>query len=165
MVALSLNKAGTLTHIAIRCFAARKDHFRQRGLPENGRVMKRTELRLRTMSKRKKFDILRVWPEWESSGIWSPPQIDSLQVGEMIAYDKLDLPEDLIERFRKWQYRFDDRSALDPSSYPQPSWESFHAEQRELAHALHAVVGGIVQWESGRIAHTVGEDGLGIVLK
>jgi hypothetical protein len=114
---------------------------------------------------REKFDCLRVWPEWESSGIWAPIDPESLLVGPMVDYDELDLPPELVARFEAWQARFDAMTPGDDTSFPEPSWEVFHAEQQELAHALHAVVGGLVQWEIGGIAHTAGEDGPGVRLK
>lgn len=61
---------------------------------------------------REKFDCLRVWPEWESSGIWAPGNSESLRVGPMVDYDQLDLPSELAARFEAWQVSFD---VMDPS--------------------------------------------------
>jgi hypothetical protein len=65
----------------------------------------------------------------------------------MVDYDELDLSPELVTRFAEWQYRFDDRASDAPEGFPQPSWDVFESEQKLLARALHALVGGCVQWE------------------
>lgn len=115
------------------------------------------------MIDRKKYPVIRVWPEWYSSGIWAPPFPASQTVGPMLDYDQLDLPPELVTRFEDWQGRFDDMRPEDSNSSPQPSWEAFQAEKRELAHALHALIGGCVQWEEDGLIRTVGEDGPGLI--
>lgn len=114
---------------------------------------------------REKFDWLRVWPDWGSSGIWAPPHPEGMLVGLMVDYDQLELPAELVSRFVAWQSKFDAMDPEDSGSFPEPSWDAFHSEQRELAHALHAMVGGVVQWEIDGIAYTVTQEGPGVRLR
>ena len=117
------------------------------------------------MNNRKSYPYLRVGPEWESSGSWAPKHADYAAMDPMIPYEPLDLPQALVARFTAWQANFNEYLPDVPSSHPKPSWEVFHAEQRELAHEPHAVVGGCVQWVIGDIVHTVGDGGPGVKLR
>jgi len=58
--------------------------------------------------------ILRVWPEWCSSGIWAPPYPGSRAAGGMVDYQYLPLPAELVERFKAWQAEYDNSSPVGP---------------------------------------------------
>jgi len=107
---------------------------------------------------RERFPLLRVWPEFCSSGIWAPPSPVSQQVGPMVDYDLLDLPPELAARFQAWQDKFDE-NVNPPDSPPDEWWTEFEREQVKLATALQAAVGGRVQYELGGRVWTVGQDG------
>ena len=97
------------------------------------------------------YGILRLMPEFSSSGIWTPPSPRSNLCGPMIDYDLLDLPEDLVTRLEAWQARFEegfDPGSADPAlNNPPPEfWDALSAEEKSLAHELHEAVGGQVQY-------------------
>jgi hypothetical protein len=82
-------------------------------------------------------DFLRVWPEWHSSGIWSPPYPGSRAAGGMVDYANLPLPAELVEQFKAWQAEFDEGHPGDPVSDP----EGFTKTGERLARELKRCVG------------------------
>jgi hypothetical protein len=95
---------------------------------------------------------LRIWPEWDSSGIWHP-QMGS-QPGEgavsMVSHAALGLPDQLSERFNRWIGWYDEYLPEKPDQFP---WEDFRKEGRELAFALARVVGDAypIEYEGQRV--------------
>ena len=108
---------------------------------------------------RNPFPLLRVWPEYASSGIWAPPDPLGLHVGQMVDYEDLELPKNLVARFSDWQRRYD--FEVDPHSPDEeltPEWWSvFVGEQISLARALFLEIGGRIQWEAKGYIWTVGQ--------
>lgn len=97
------------------------------------------------------YGILRLDPEFGSSGIWNPPNPASMVSGPMIDYDLLDLPDGLVFRLKAWQQRYEDGfvpGSADSNLHDPPGefWDSLHAEEKLLAHALYEAVGGRVQY-------------------
>lgn len=108
------------------------------------------------------YPVLRVCPEEGSTGIWAPADPLGRAACVMVAYDALALPYRLIERFVAWQSRYDaeylPHSADAGQALPGDDWwEGIHQEQADLAQALHARVGGWVQWDDGKHIWTVGK--------
>lgn len=83
--------------------------------------------------------LLRVWPEWGSSGIWSLDEACQAAAGRMVPYAMLDVPFALIRRIAKWQQAFDEGKPEFERSQEAGAW--LRAEQRELAVALQAALG------------------------
>jgi hypothetical protein len=79
---------------------------------------------------------VRVWPEWCSSGIWAPQYPGSRTVGPMLDYDQLDLPVELVARFKAWQADF---NAHDPGG--PFDWDGISQTAHALAQDLKAVLG------------------------
>lgn len=77
--------------------------------------------------------LLRVWPEFESTGIWIPPIAGEPPAGVNISYESLDLPDDLAEAFTQWQERYSDRPLPDDGTF---DWEAFGEEGLSLAKQL-----------------------------
>ncbi|MCC6389540.1 MAG: hypothetical protein IT167_02970 [Bryobacterales bacterium] len=86
-----------------------------------------------------KYDgFLRVWPEWYSSGVWTPPYPGSRRWGGMVDYYCLPLPSDLIERFKLWQAEFDD---CKPWELEKFDWDRHEQTADGLARDLKQCVG------------------------
>ena len=83
-------------------------------------------------------DILRVWPEWGSSGIWAPPYPGSLRAGGMVDYEDLPLPPHLVERFTSWQAIYDESP---PGGRIELDWDRFQEVADELTRELKKCVG------------------------
>lgn len=77
--------------------------------------------------------LLRVWPEFGSTGIWMPPNPSENNMGQMVTYESLELPSELAEAFIQWQERYNDRPLPDDGTF---DWGSFNQEGLELAKAL-----------------------------
>lgn len=77
--------------------------------------------------------LLRVWPEFGSSGIWMPPNLSENNMGYMINYESLELSNKLVDAFTQWQERYNDRPLPDDGTF---DWESFNKEGLELAKEL-----------------------------
>lgn len=77
--------------------------------------------------------LLRVWPEFESTGIWMPPNPSENNMGQMVTYESLELPSELAEAFMQWQERYNDRPLPDDGIF---DWGSFNKEGLELAKEL-----------------------------
>lgn len=121
----------------------RKSFFgtsRVRSLPEARRVW----LAMETAFFPNYDSILRVWPDWCSSGIWVPPYPGSLASGGMLDYQYLPLPEELVERFKAWQADYDNSPPGGPVDLDD---EHFHATADELARDLKRHVGSRVYVE------------------
>ncbi len=109
------------------------------------------------------YGILRLDPEFGSSGIWNPPNPASMVSGPMIDYDLLDLPDELVVRLKAWQQRYEDGfdpGSADPTLHNPPDefWDSLKAEAKKLAHGLYEAVGGRVQYYSGGGLWSVGKN-------
>ncbi|HEX5228802.1 MAG TPA: hypothetical protein VFW44_13880 [Bryobacteraceae bacterium] len=89
-------------------------------------------------------DFLRVWPEWCSSGIWSPPYPGSRVAGGMVDYQYLPLPADLVERFKQWQAEFDNSEPCGPERL---DWERHARIADGLARDLKQCVGPTIYVE------------------
>jgi len=77
--------------------------------------------------------LLRVWSEFESTGIWIPPIAGEPPAGVNISYESLDLPDDLVEAFTQWQERYSNRRLPDDGMF---DWEAFGEEGLNLAKRL-----------------------------
>ncbi|MDD3598454.1 hypothetical protein, partial [Sulfuricurvum sp.] len=77
--------------------------------------------------------LLRVWPEFGSTGIWMPPNPSENNMGQMVTYESLELPSELAEAFMQWQERYNDRPLPDDGTF---DWGSFNQEGLELAKEL-----------------------------
>ena len=77
--------------------------------------------------------LLRVWPEFESTGIWMPPNPSENNMGQMMTYESLELPNELADAFMQWQERYSDRPLPDDGTF---DWEAFDKEGLELAKEL-----------------------------
>lgn len=109
------------------------------------------------------YGVLRLDPEFGSSGIWNPPDPASLVSGPMIDYDLLDLPNELVIRLKAWQQHFEKGFApgsSDPNLREPPDefWDLLHAEEKLLAHALYEAVGGRVQYFGDGGLRSVGKN-------
>ncbi len=95
--------------------------------------------------------IVRVWPEWCSTGLWNPPFLDSEAVGPNLGFD--DLPEDFAAKLAAWQ---DLHDAQRPEAFPDEVWDTLTAEGINLAITLSSLLGASawVQCEVGRLAPT-----------
>lgn len=91
-------------------------------------------------------DFLRVWPEWCSSGIWSPPYPGSRRSGGMVDYQYLPLDSELVERFKAWQAEYDNSP---PGGPVELDWERFSTTAQGLARDLKRCVGPriYVEWD------------------
>jgi len=91
-------------------------------------------------------DFLRVWPEWCSSGIWSPPYPGSRRSGGMVDYQYLPLPADLVAHFKLWQAEYDNSP---PGGSVELDWALFFATGEGLARDLKRCVGPriYVEWD------------------
>jgi len=83
-------------------------------------------------------DFLRVWPEWCSCGIWSPPYPGSRRSGGMVDYQYLPLPGNLVERFKAWQAEYDDST---PGGPHELDWDRFSQTADGLGRDLKQCVG------------------------
>jgi hypothetical protein len=83
-------------------------------------------------------DMLRVWPEWCSSGIWSPPYPGSRSAGGMVDYQNLPLRADLVGRFEAWQAVYDESP---PCGSVDLDWDDFNRVGMELARELKRSLG------------------------
>lgn len=77
--------------------------------------------------------LLRVWPEFGSTGIWMPPNPSENNMGQMVTYESLEFPSELAEAFMQWQERYNDRPLPDDGTF---DWGSFNKEGLELAKEL-----------------------------
>lgn len=77
--------------------------------------------------------LLRVWPEFGSTGIWMPPNPSENNMGQTVTYESLELPSELADAFMQWQERYNDRPLPDDGTF---DWESFNKEGLELAKEL-----------------------------
>ena len=83
-------------------------------------------------------ELLRVWPEWCSSGIWSLPYPGSRRAGGMVDYQYLPLPGDLVDRFKAWQAEYDNSP---PGGPVELDWDRFSQTAEGLARDLKRCVG------------------------
>lgn len=74
--------------------------------------------------------LLRVWPEFESTGIWMPPIAGEPPAGKNVSYASLNLPDDLVDAFTQWQECYNDRPLPDDGTF---DWEAFGKEGLKLA--------------------------------
>jgi hypothetical protein len=51
--------------------------------------------------------LVRVWPEWESPGLWAPRHIGATPVGGYISPDRIGITKELKIRLAAWQERYD----------------------------------------------------------
>lgn len=77
--------------------------------------------------------LLRVWPEFGSTGIWMPPKAGGQLVGPNVSYESLELPIDLINDFIAWQDIYSNQKFPDDDTI---DWEAFGATGLELAKRL-----------------------------
>ena len=77
--------------------------------------------------------LLRVWPEFGSTGIWMPPIACEPPAGTNVSYKSLELPNDLVDAFTQWQERYNDRPLPDDGTF---DWESFNKEGLVLSKKL-----------------------------
>lgn len=77
--------------------------------------------------------LLRVWPEFGSSGIWMPPEAGGQLVGPNVSYESLELPIDLINDFTAWQDIYSNQNIPDDDTI---DWDTFDATGLELAKRL-----------------------------
>ena len=77
--------------------------------------------------------LLRVWPEFGSSGIWMPPIAREPPAGKNVSYESLQLSDDLADAFMQWQECYNDRPLPDDGTF---DWESFHKEGLVLSKKL-----------------------------
>lgn len=77
--------------------------------------------------------LLRVWPEFGSTGIWMPPNPSDDIMGPMITYESLELSHDLADSFTQWQECYNDRPLPDDGTF---DWKSFNKEGLQLAKEL-----------------------------
>lgn len=82
--------------------------------------------------------MLRVWPEWGSSGIWAPPYPGARTSGGLVDYRYLPLPPDLVERFQAWQALYNDSP---PGGDIELDFDQFNATGENLARDLKRCVG------------------------
>ncbi len=87
---------------------------------------------------------VRVWPEWASSGIWSPPYPGSRAAGGMLGYELIELKIDLISQFELWQAEFDRHDPVEPDSF---DWNRHAQSGLALSRELKAAVGRSVYVE------------------
>ena len=77
--------------------------------------------------------LLRVWPEFESTGIWMPPNPSENNMGQMMTYESLELPNELADAFMQWQEHYNDRPLPDDGTF---DWEALHKEGLVLSKKL-----------------------------
>ena len=76
---------------------------------------------------------IRLSCEFCSSGLWNDK-------GQMLAYDLLDLPFDLVRRIAAWQHDFDE-TENPPATGDDAWWDRHEQEEVSIATALQAAVG------------------------
>jgi hypothetical protein len=81
---------------------------------------------------------VRVWPEWGSSGIRHVPYPGSRYAGKNYRMEHLGISSGLRERFQRWQEDYDSHEPWAPEKF---HWQSFNAEEEELARALKFQLG------------------------
>lgn len=99
---------------------------------------------------------VRVWPEWGSSGIWAPPYPGSRAAGGMIDYPYLDLPSDLVARFKEWQAEYDDHEPWAPEKF---DWHRHAQTADELARDLKLVLGSAIYLERRELVEILPDGG------
>ena len=77
--------------------------------------------------------LLRVWPEFGSTGIWMPPEAGAQLVGPNVSYESLDLPIDLINDFIVWQDIYSNQKVPEDDTI---DWDAFGVTGLELAKRL-----------------------------
>lgn len=82
---------------------------------------------------------LRVWPEWESTGIWALDQPLQRTAGKCVGYDQLPISQELVARFTAWQDEFSDWAP--ENDRPDGFWDRHYQEMQDLAQALKHELG------------------------
>ena len=92
------------------------------------------------------WKLLRVWPEWGSSGIWVLDTPFQATAGGMADHDILNLPQELAARFDRWiEWLWD--AMPDMPTAAAFDWTAFEAEGRQLAVELKKFLGPEVRVE------------------
>lgn len=77
--------------------------------------------------------LLRVWPEYGSTGIWMPTEAGGQLAGPNVSYESLNLPDDLKNDFIEWQDIFTNQRLPEDDTI---DWDAFGAKGLELAKCL-----------------------------
>jgi hypothetical protein len=97
-------------------------------------------------------EFLRVCPEWCSSGIWWVPYPGSRRAGEMVDYQHLLLPMDLVDRFKAWQAEFDSSPPCGPVEL---DWDRFSETAEGLARDPKRCVGPRIYVERDKLVEVL----------
>ncbi|MGD9503032.1 MAG: hypothetical protein AB7V40_11175 [Methyloceanibacter sp.] len=90
-------------------------------------------------------ELIRLWPEWTSSGLWFPLDCGNPAVCGMIHEDDLEISDELKRRLVDWHTHWDKQ---DPSAiFTDGSQPAFLAEGLEVARLLSKELGSGVAVE------------------
>jgi hypothetical protein len=84
-------------------------------------------------------ELIRLWPEWSSSGLWQSPHHGHASAGPMVHEDHYNISKGLKQRLANWQAHWD---AQEPwAMFTDGSQPAFLAEGLEIAMALSKELG------------------------